>query len=316
VLRSLRSEDYTGALQDCDGLAEEEYIPRYQKGHVARAIVEINGVDLRGTQFVTVDETDKSGTLKKVKLELHRYLMEHMLDSWGKEAISVAFRKLGEVLELAERSAKEGVTFITPDETSEEKFRRLLLEARAAEKDLPFTMLDRIYEEQGLTRISSAEEIKSSMARMEQLAREQEAAQAEKERAETPVVETPIAEPEPEPEVEAPEEEPPLLPAPRTSIPDPHVTLQQAMAARRVPEVKSEQSSEPKIAPTRAAQIAAIEGDSQIAPDVASAVSLQRGSDDVVEIKKAPIDPEAVSMIVDNPPIAGINPRFRPPQRA
>ncbi len=318
VFRSLRSEDYTAALQDCDGLPEEAYIPRYQKGHIARAIVEVNGVDLRTTQFVTVDEPDKvTGGTKKVKLELHKYLTDQMLNTWGKEAVDVAFRKLGEVLELAERRAKEGVTFIAPDETGEEKYRRLLLETRAAEKDLPMTLLDKILEEQGLMRTSTADEIKRVMSRTDQLAREQEAKDAPK----PPEVD--VVEPEEPAEPEAADEgsPPPEVvqtpPArPRAPVADPHVTLQQAIAARRPPEVKSEQNGEAKPSPTRAAQIAALEGSEDSPADVASAVYLQEGSDDVVEIRQVPIDPDAVSLIVDNPPVVGINPRFRPPQRA
>ena len=318
VLRSLRSEDYTAALQDCDGLPEEAYIPRYQKGHVARAIVEVNGVDLRSTPFVTVDEVDKSGATKRVKHELHRYLTDHMLNSWGKEAVDVAFKKLGEVLDLAERRAKEGVTFITPDETTEEKFRRLLLETRAAEKDLPSTLIDKILEDQGLMRVSTAEELKRAANRVDQLANEQEATKSV---ASPPVPVEPAVEPasrnvfEAVVEPVAADEQQPRAAQSRLPV-DPHVTLQQAIAARRPPEVKSEQSSVPKPSATRAAQIAALEGSSAAASDLASAISLQPGADDVVEIIQAPIDALAASMIVDTPPAAGINPRFRPPQRA
>lgn len=306
VFRSLRPEDYTAALQDCEGLPQEMYIPRYQKAHVARAIIEVNGVDLRDTQFVTVDEPDKDGGTKKIKLELHQYLASHMLDTWGKEAIDIAFRKLGEALELAEKRAKEGVAFATADETKEEKFRRLLLETRAAEGGLPETLIDKVYDEQGLMRRSTAEEIKRAMDRTEALAREQEATHVPAPAA----VEPGPLEPEPSEASGAQ-----MTPVARHAVPDPHVTLQQAMAARQSLEVKSEQNVEvPR--PTRAAQIAALEGESDVVPDIDTAVSLQSGADDVIELKAAPIDPHAASLIIDSPPVAGINPRFRPPQRA
>jgi hypothetical protein len=314
VLRSLRPEDYTAAIQDCDGLPEAEYVHKYQTGHIARAIVEVNGVNLRDTKFVSVEEHDpETGASKTVKLELHQYLMQHMLDTWGKEAIVVANMKLLEVLELAERRAREGMNFITPDETAEEKYRRLISEARSLEKDLPSTLLDRIMDENGLMLKSTAEEIKLAQQRTDQLAREQEA-QA--------IAAQPAAEAQPEPsKVEAPIAQPlsPKAPASPARPVDPHATLQQAIAARKtldVPVVKSEQNTDARPS-SRAAMIAALEGSSQVAPDVSAAVLLQSGDpNEVVEIKRTPIDVHAANVIVDKPPVSGINPRFKPPQRA
>jgi len=315
VLRSLRSEDYTSALQDCDGLPEEAYIHCYQKGHIARAIVEVNGVDLRDSRFVTVDEPDPAtGAMRAVTLELHQYLSKHMLETWGKEVIDVAFRKLGDVLELAERQAKAGINFITPDETDEEKYRRLVLEFRATEKDLPATLVDKILDEQGLMRKSTADEIKRAMTRTDQLAREQEAkAQEEAQRL---AEEAKMAAAAPAPAIEQ-SPEPPVTARPARPV-DPHVTLQKAIEARKVAEapVHSEQEVEQKRPPARSTSIAAIEGNDEALHDVSGAVSLQGGdAREVVEIKRAPIDVHAASTVIDNPPIAGINPRFRPTLR-
>lgn len=326
VLRSLRAEDYTGVLQDCDGLPEEEYIHRYQKGHLARAIVEVNGVDLRDSRFVEVDEPDATGAMRKVTLELHQYLEKHMLATWGKEVVDIAFRKLGDVLELAEQRAKTGVNFIVPDESEEQKYRRLLLEARALEKDMPATLLDKILEEHGLVRQSTAEEIKQVKARTEQLAHEQEAREQEKTQASAaPPPDAGKAAPvlqEPDAIQPATPATPPASPAtvsrPQRVV-DPHATLQNAIASRKaleVPVVKSEQADN-KPAVSRSAVIAALEGTGDAAPDLSTAVSLQQGDvNEVIEIKQAPIDLQAAHAIVDNPPIAGINPRFRPQQKA
>jgi hypothetical protein len=308
VFRSLRSEDYTAVLQDCDGAPEDEYIARYQKGHVSRSIVEINGVDLRDSKFVTVEEPDPTGTMRSVTLELPQYLTKHMLDTWGKESLDIAFKKLGDVLELAERQAKVGINFNPEEETPEEKYRRLILEARAIEKDLPGSLLDKILEDQGLVRQSTAEEIKRAMSRTDQMVREQ---------AQAPVAAPPVEEPKvvpAEPPAAAPVAAPAASRPPRPV--DPHATLQNAIATRKameVPVVKSEQA-EPK--PTRAAMIAALEGSSQQTPDFSSAVSLQADPSEVVEIKRAPMDLQAASPIVDSPPIAGINPRFKSQQKA
>lgn len=328
VLRSLRSEDYTAVLQDCDGLPEEEYIHRYQKGHIARAIVELNGVDLRGSRFVTIEEPDPAtGAMRPVTIELHRYLSEHMLETWGKEVVDVAFRKLGDVLERAERLAKDGITFVTPEETDEEKYRRLLLEFRSTEKDLPATLVDKILDEQGLMRKSTAEELKRAAARTEQLAREQEAkAQEAKAREAKAAPAVPVASPVPVASDTVPaavlEAAPPVTPAvTRPARPvDPHATLQEAIESRKaldVPVVKSEQGADQKRPLSRSASIAALEGPpDQVMPDLSTAVSLQGGDPrEVVEIKRLPIDVQAASTVLDNPPMAGINPRFRPTQR-
>lgn len=310
VIRSLRSQDYAAVLQDCDGLPEEDYIHRYQKGHIARAIVEVNGVNLRDSRLVTVEEPDPStGTMRAVTLELHQYLTNNMLDSWGKEAVDVAFRKVGDVLELAERQAKNGISFLTPDETSEEKYRRLILEARAVEKELPGTLVDRILDEQGLMSKSTAEELKRAMSRSDQLTREQ-TAQAPEEKAEVPVV---VVAADEKVTQEAPPAPPPARPV------DPHATLQSAIASRKaaeVPTVKSEQAAEQRPAASRAAAIAAVEGNNAVPADLSSAVSLQSGDPrEVVEIRRAPLDLQVAGTLLDNPPVAGINPRFRPMQR-
>lgn len=313
VFRNLRPDEYAAAIQDCDGLDGPEYMNAYQRAHISRAIIEVNGADLRGVKYVTVEEEDpKTHQPKKVNLELHLYLIDHMLNSWGKEAIYTAFRKFGDVVELAERKAKEGVTFIIPDETPEERYRRLLLEAKEVEGSIPGTMVDSILEEIGFIRKASPEELQRVTEKTAQLARELgTAAQAE---------DQPDAEPEMQPEDE-PEEHQEVAPAPRASrtLPvDPHATLQQAIANRRAPEAQhspSPQSAaqppadpEPPVAPSRAAQTAALEADAfSMHPEAAH---------EVVEIRQhLPIDPKAAAAILDQPPAAGINPKFRAPTR-
>jgi len=317
VFRSLRSEDYTAVLHDCDGLPEEEYIHRYQKGHIARSIVELNGVDLRDSRFVTVEEPDAAtGVMRPVTLELHQYLSKHMLDTWGKEVVDIAFRKVGDVLELAERQAKHGIKFIAEDETAEEKYRRLILEARAIEKDLPVSLVGKILEEQGLVTQSTAEEIRLAMSRVEQLSREQAQAQAavgEEQKADPSGLATAA------PATAAPAVEPTPTQPTRPRPVDPHATLQSAMVSRKaaeVPVVTSAQAAEPKPLAPRSAVISALEGSTQVAPDTSAAISLQSGDPhEVVEIKRSPMDVQAARALVDNPPVAGINPRFRPMHR-
>lgn len=301
VLRNLRPDEYAAAIQDCDGLEAAAYMNTYQKGHISRAIVEVNGTDLRSVEYVTVEEEDpKTHQPKKVKLELHRYLTEHMLNTWGKEAVYTAFRKFGDVVELAERKSTEGITFIVPDETTEDRYRRLLLEAKEIEASIPGTMVDSILEDIGFIRKASPEELKRVTEKTAQLARELDAVQEEVQ-----------AEPE---EVEPEEEAPPPVPAPvsRPPLVDPHVTLQQAIAARRAPE--SMQPAPVRQAPpeppvmSRAEQTAVLEAEAfSLQPDAAH---------EVVEIRKQPpLDPRVAATILDQPPAAGINPRFKAPPR-
>jgi hypothetical protein len=65
---------------------------------------------------------------------------------------------------------------------------------------------------------------------------------------------------------------------------------------------------------SRAAQIAALEGEALDVPPVAPQAS---GASEAVELKRtAPIDTKEVTTILDKPPAAGINPRYSPPRRA
>lgn len=279
VFRNLRPDEYAAALQDCNGLEDVAYANAWQKGHITRSIVEINGVDLRDVEYVEVEEDDPTKSTKKVRLELHRYLADHMISSWGKEAIFTAFRKFSDVVELAERKAKEGVTFIVPDETDEEQYRRLLLEVRELESVLPTTLVDSILSDSGFVRKSSQEELKRVEEKTSQLARDLEV--------------------EPEP-----------APAPRRNSPvDPHATLQQAIANRRTaePPALPEPVSEPEPQRvSRAAEYAALEeGAFNLNPESAT---------EVVEVKpKPPVDHKA--LVIDPPVTAGINPRFKAPPR-
>ena len=329
TLRNLRPDEYAAVLQDCQGLEDVQYLNTYQKGHIARSIVAINGVDLHGVEFVDSEEPDpkKPGQAKHVKLELHTYLLKNVIETWGKEAVYTAYRKFGDVVELAERKAKEGIQFLMPEETDEEKYRRLLLEAKEYEDNIPNTMVDQILDDVGLMRKSTADEIKAAMERADQLAREQEQSEPSLE----PVSETAIApvqvavavEATPQAEVNRPSAQRP---------PDPHQTLQEAIAARRQPVASSlpvvQQATAEAPAASRASQIAALEAEAGVGGVDPTALTLPGrngqpipvaaygAATEVVEIKKQEsFDPNAARQILDKPPVAGINPRYRPPTR-
>jgi len=309
TLRNLRPTEYADIIQDCASLEGVEYLNAYQRGHLARALVIVNGVDLHDTDLVEVEEDDpkKPGQTKVVKLELHAYLNKHMLGTWSKEAIYTAFRKFGDVVELAERKAKQGITFVTTDETGEDKYRRLLLEAKECEDEVPTAMVDNILADMGLMRKSTADEIKAVMAKTDELARASAAAT-------TVVPAAPVAEPEPP--------APPLDTAESRRPVDPHRTLQQVIEARTAnvpapatPIVQAAQGESQAV--SRTSEIAALEAALPTSlPGSHGPIEVYRPEQrpEPVELRQRqqPFDASAASAILDKPPVAGINPRFRP----
>lgn len=345
TLRSLRPDEYAAVLQESHGLNDVEYLHTYQRGHLARSIVAINGLDLHDVQFVDDEEPDpkRPDKMRTVKLELPAYLIKHVLSTWGKESVYTAYRKFGDVVELAERKAKEGITFLLPEETDEERYRRLLLEAKEAEESVPSTLVDRILDELGLMRKSTADEIKTAMEKTDQLAREQTAAVPPE--PEPPAPSSPaVAAPMPDTTAPVPATAAPVsavsaapVPTPRQARPvDPHQTLQQAIAARQAasPDAVGQAVVQaPQIDPAaakRSASIAALEANGA-APE--PTVVLRRelpatlpGSQGPIEVlqqvqepveitKQERFDPAAATAILDKPAAGGINPRFHPPTR-
>lgn len=153
TLRNLRPDEYEAVVQECTDLEDVAYLNKWQEGHVCRAIVQINGSDLRDTDFVEGEEPDpkNKGAMKNVKRELHDWLRKNILSTWGKEAIFTAYRKFTDVVFLAEKRAKEGVTFTVAEETAEDKFRRLLGELKEIESEVPPALLKAALEEHGYT---------------------------------------------------------------------------------------------------------------------------------------------------------------------
>jgi len=153
VVRNLRPDEYESVVQECKDLEDLVYLNNWQEGHICRAIVEINGVDLRTTEFVEVEEPDPKNkqATRTVKRELHDWIRKNILSTWSKEAIFTAFRKFTDAVQLAENKAKEGVTFIVAEESSEEKFRRLLGEVKEMESEVPPHILKAALEENGYT---------------------------------------------------------------------------------------------------------------------------------------------------------------------
>jgi hypothetical protein len=301
VLRSLRPDEYDAIIEDTKGLDDIAYVHAYQKAHVCRAIVELNGVDLRETRFVEDEEDDpkKPGTMRRVNLELHAWIDRNVLSTWGREAIFTTYRKLGEVVAEAEKRAKDGITFRTPEETDEEKYRRLLGEVRETEEDLPPDLAVRILGEFSYQHATTEEEVRAAAERLAQVAPE-------------PLPEQPLPEPEaaPEPEPEATGPSPEEVMQARTPL------NRVVLPAGRVPQVLNTPPPdlEPASRPLRSAQIADLEGDVAAMP---GAAPLPPKPTEVatLERKAAPINAGAAATIFERPPSGGINPRYRPPPK-
>jgi hypothetical protein len=289
-------------------------------------------MDLRKTKYVEEEEPDPKDPIKlrKVKTELHAYLLKKVISTWGKEVQYTAYRKFSDVLELAERKAKEGVEFLLEDESDEERYRRLLLEAKECESDLPDSLMDHILEEHGLMRKTTAEEVKAAMERTDKMAREDAETDPEAKKAEEveeapkePEVkatasETPEATPEPKEVVRQPLNQTPGKQPPK----DPHQTLQQVIEARRKAPVQNGQKEGDSKNVSRAAEIAALESgagigvEGELSSDKEIPVQ-QEPKPEVAELRKKqdPVDPKKVATIIDQPPVSGINPRFKPPAK-
>jgi hypothetical protein len=326
TLRNLRPDEYVAALDGCKDLEEAAYLHGYQIEHIARSIVEVNGTDLRDVQFVEVDEEGPDGP-RKVKLELHTYLINNLISTWGKEAVYTAYRKFTDVVETAEKKAQEGVKFLLPDETAEEKFRRLLLEAKDIEDELPDSLVDHILDESGFMRKTTAEEARAAMERADRMAREQEESQSAPE---PPQAAPPEPAPEPPPQAQpapqpAPEDRQPMNQAPGRPA-DPHKTLQEAIQARQQTTPPAPDTPAETSAASRADRIAALEaGAGAELPESLPGKDGQpipvyrppnQQEPEVMEIRKqAPVDAGKAGTILDKPPVAGVNPRFKPPPK-
>jgi len=163
VVRNLRPDEYEAVVQECKDLDDLAYLNKWQEGHVCRSIVEINGYDLRDTQFVEVEEPDAKNPqqTRTKKRELHDWLRRNVLSTWSKEAIFTAYRKFTDAVQQAENKAKAGVVFLVAEESSEEKFRRLLGELKELEDEVPPPILQNVLQEHGYTFYTAPQDVEA-----------------------------------------------------------------------------------------------------------------------------------------------------------
>ena len=345
VVRNLRPDEYEAIQAECKDQEGLDYLYAFQEGHVKRAIVEMNGQDLRDVEFVEDEEEDpkKPGTTKKVKHELADWLYKNFVSTWSKEALYVAFRKVEDAVERAEKRAKDGIEFLTPDETDEDRLRRLVGELKELEDALPAKLVDHVFDENGLMRKSTADEIKRAMEKAGELARAEEeakkaAAAAQPAIVTPPPAPQPLVTPPPQPEPQ-PQSESGLSPADlmrnrqpmnqaSVDVPQP-VVISPGARQNTVPARQPQQSSAapPEAIPgpslhgsaaVRSARNAALEAEADAAGALATGgqtLPAKPAEVPIIEKRQAQIDPKAAATVMDPKPRGGINPHYRPPPR-
>lgn len=341
VVRNLRPDEYEqiqAEIKDENGI---EYLYAFQLAHVKRAIVELNGQDFRDVQFVEDEEEDpkKPGQMRTIKLELADWLVKNVLGTWSKEAMYVAYRKTEDAVEVAELKAKQGIQFLKPDETEEDKLRRLVGEIKELEDSVPAKLYDHVLDESGFMRKSTAEEVKRAMEKADQIARDAaKKAGGGGDGGPPPVA----ASPAPAPPPQAPPAPPVAAQTPNENLMRDRVPMNQVAVDMPQPVMVL---PTPRQAPTpatrnpppgppppeqihgpmphgsatqRASWNAALEADADAAGVIVSpggALPTRPSEVPVLEKKQPKADPAAAASVIDPKPKGGINPHFRPPPR-
>jgi hypothetical protein len=324
VLRSLQPSEFQAVLDEIDDLEDVAYMTGYRYGHLCRSIVEVNGESFREFDFVEVEievEEDGGKVVKTIALERHKFILDYILVSWSREAIDAAFRKFSDVLESAEHKAVNGIEFRVPDETPEDKFRRLMLEAKELEGQIPFELVGRILAEIGYMSKSSKEELETVDKRLARVASEITSTGSVS--AQPGVSDSTMDSASSVPPVASRVPRVPLnqvpvtvsTPAPRVEAierPKPQIPLSPEVL-RRSRDLEALEGGGPSIS-----YQGEVDRSGALAPAIQSstrvAESIPSGS--VVSASSAiRSDPSGIGSILDRPPIAGVNPRYRPPPR-
>jgi hypothetical protein len=349
VLQSLPPAAYVAIIQETEELDGAEHLYAYQLGYVCRSIIEIEGVDLRDVDFVeddvpvgvyllsaTVDNETKANKAREalkalginatvsppdgtegtrtVLLERHEWVRKQVV-TWSQEALAVAWRKYADVVVAGEERAKEKVEFRPPNETSEEKYRRLLTEAKSLEETIPSELVVKALDDIGYLLKSTPEELAEVARRTKEFAEEQ----AKQRVVAAPPEPEPEPEPAPPPRVSAPPADLMLNRVPMNQVavaPTPVEAPVQRTPAAVPPQFQQALVQAPTTNESRSAKIAALE--MEVDPGVTATPTVQPVRREVAELSKQgpSIDGKGVKNILDRPPAAGINPRFRvPPSR-
>ena len=336
VLRNLRPEEFSAVVAETDELEEGlDYVNSFKKGHICRSLIELNGESLREYDLVEVDveEPDpvtKQLVQKTITLERYKFVYDYVLATWSREVVDVAYRKFLDVTSKSEVEAAEGVEFTLPDETPDEKFRRMLVEVKDLEGQLPFELAKRILGEIGYVAITSKEEGEKVAEVLSKAAVE---TQSEEDTQVDPTPALPVAQPA------APKTDLKSLLQSRTPLNQRSVAVPQPVAQPVAPPPPVESPMAPEEAPVlqprmnpgqviaqtpatlkRAQDIGALEGyDPNEIP-----LGIQGGSQLIgTAVEGIPVlgeqvrktTEEGVLSILNKPAQGALNPRYRPPNR-
>jgi hypothetical protein len=362
VLGSLTPDAFEAIIAETTELEDVEYYHAYQIGHVCRSIIEIDGQDLRDVRFIedevpvdqyvisaavvgkevaekiaaeinkvgkaTIVPPDASDEQRVVKLERHEWIKANLLSTWSREAITATWRKFAELLIAADEKAKEGIKFKIPDETPEDKYRRLINELKEVEDELPSELTVNILEEAGYMSRSTPEELDAVAERVRKIAdpeepKAEEHPKPQSQSQEQEVVEQPSEEPKVASTISAQELMARRKPLNQQAIAAPVPQQQKSETTANVKAAVPEQLRKAAIAnsaaqSSRSAQIAALEA--QVDPSIIEATQAAELPQvpqevSVLEKKVAPVASKAVAAITEQPPVVGINPRYSPPKR-
>lgn len=310
VLQSLRPDQYEQVHAETAEKEDLNYLNSYRMEHLARSVIEVGTQSFRGVDFVEVEVQDPNnaeGKLKTVSLEVHQFIRDYILSTWSREAIDVAFRKFNDVVAKSEKVSAEAVTFEVPDETSEEKYRRLLTEVRELEGELPMDLALRLLEDQGYTKKITTQDFDAAEERLRNMQTTQEAKLAEPSKVEAVS------------EVSAPSRAPSVAPVtnPQVAVPVSRPVSTADLMRTRQPVHAQSLSPVAK----QGQKMSILEDDflreTEVQPTFEENVPLQDFQESgTPEVKpQRGLDPAGLRSIIDQPPPVRMNPRFRPPPR-
>lgn len=347
VLQNLAPGDYNQILEEVEGLDGAEYMHGLQMGHICRSVVEIEGIDLREVKYVEEEvpagewlltatfrseatarkaqallkEANIATTLVEPNTDQQQNMERHewvrlQLSSWGREAINVAWRKFADVLALSEEKAKQGVQFNREEETVEDKYRRLLREAKNLEESLPPDLAQKVADDVGYLLKSSEEERAAAAERVREF-HQQQLQQSAEEAEDEPAPLPPPPQPQLDPQLLMQNRQPLNRQALNVPTPPASETVTPAAPVVPVPQhIREAAVNMQQRTSSRAAEIAAMElgglADLRVeAPPPAPVVR------EVAELSQPvqPINSQGVLSIIEQPAAGGINPRYNPPRR-
>jgi hypothetical protein len=326
TLRNLRPSEYEAVLNACKDEDDLAYLNAFQIGHISRAIQELNGVSLRDVDFVECEEPDpkKPGQVRTIKREKHDWLQKNVLNTWGKEGIYNCYRKFSDVVTMAETKSRQGIVFLTPDETAEERFRRLTNELKELETEVPPALVVSILQESGYAPYTEPAD-RAALGKLDELSRGQES--------EAPSTATAPAEPETR-TVQASDglrnrvplnqqvdvdavpvpPTPPQAPTPSVSAPivTPPPTPPQAVMSKRSADFLAQEAEFDE--ELRASlPVGVVPPGGVVAPEYARMANTppERVAAVLDKPQRDHTDPQAFGAIIEKPPTGGLNPKFQ-----